>query len=84
MEDELNKTLVAETDHGTASNVFLLSGGLKKQGFYNNEPDLTNLDDGDLKYEVDFRQIYATILDRWMNADSNVVLNQSFDHLNFI
>src|SRR5690606_8331891 len=52
------------TDHGTANNVFLISGSLRQPGLYNPLPSLTNLDDGDLKHSVDFRQIYATVLDR--------------------
>jgi len=49
------------TDHGTANNLFLIGGNLKSAGIYNSQPDLTNLEDGDLKYEIDFRSVYATI-----------------------
>ena len=58
---------------------------LKKAGFYNDLTSLSDLDtNGDLKYEIDFRAIYATILSQWLNADDTSVLNNSFDKLNFI
>ncbi|MCR6721704.1 MAG: DUF1501 domain-containing protein [Chitinophagaceae bacterium] len=50
------------TDHGTANNMMLIGGGLKQKGMINAMPDLTDLQDGDLKYQVDFKQVYATIL----------------------
>lgn len=66
------------TDHGTASNVFLMGGGLKKPGFYNNGPDLSNLDNGDLKYSIDFRRIYASLLNDWLGVDNRMVLGKEF------
>jgi len=72
------------TDHGTASNMFLISGGLKRAGLYNPFPSLEDLDEGDLKHQIDFRQVYATILDKWLQADSKEVLGHKFDHLSFI
>ena len=44
----------AGTDHGTANNTFLISGGLKQKGLINPLPDLADLDEGELKYKVDF------------------------------
>ncbi len=72
------------TDHGTANNVLLFGGKLKNAGIFNNAPDLTQLDHGDLKYEIDFRDIYATLLDKWLNVDSSLVLNSNFSRLNFV
>jgi len=73
------------TDHGTANNVFIIGENLKKNGIYNNAPDLSTLDkNGDLIYEIDFRTIYATILDKWLHVDSKTILNKSFEKLNFI
>ncbi len=66
------------TDHGTANNVFLLGGGLKTSGIVNPAADLTQLDEGDLKFSVDFRSIYATLLRHWLQADDVAVLGQSF------
>lgn len=72
------------TDHGTANCVFLIGNQLNRAGIYNDIPDLADLDNGDLKYSIDFRQVYATILDKWLKVDSSVVLNRQFDHLQFI
>jgi len=62
------------TDHGTANQMFFISGGIKKKGILNALPDLQNLKDGDLIYTEDFRKVYATILKNWLNADSSKVL----------
>src|SRR5690606_1987355 len=70
------------TDHGAANNMFLISGSLKKRGLYNDLPDLANLKDGDLQYQIDFRNVYASILDNWLNTPSNLILGQHFDDLN--
>ncbi|MFY9243815.1 MAG: DUF1501 domain-containing protein [Polaribacter sp.] len=73
------------TDHGTANNVFVIGKNLKQQGLYNNLPDLGDLDkNGNLKFEIDFREIYATILDKWLEVDDARILNKSFSKLNFI
>lgn len=69
------------TDHGTANNLFLIGGNLKNPGFYNQAPNLTNLDKGDLIYEVDFRSVYATVLDKWLEADAPAVLGKGFHSL---
>ena len=67
------------TDHGTANNVFLAGGALQKKGVLNEAPDLLNLDQGDLKYQVDFRGIYATVLKDWLGADDNGILGTGFE-----
>jgi len=72
------------TDHGTANNMFLISGGLKQKGLINSLPDLNDLDEGDLKYKVDFKNVYATVLNKWLNADDKMILSNKYDHLNFI
>lgn len=72
------------TDHGTANNVFVFGGKLKKAGIYNEAPDLVNLDNGDLKYKVDFREVYATLLDKWLDVDNQQVLNKKYSGLSFI
>ncbi|WP_298531809.1 DUF1501 domain-containing protein [uncultured Algibacter sp.] len=73
------------TDHGTANNVFVIGSHLKKQGLYNQAPSLSNLDDnGDLKFEIDFRTIYATVLNKWLDIDDQTILNKSFNQLDFI
>jgi len=73
------------TDHGTANNVTIISGGLKKPGVYNEIPNLKNLDtNGDLKYTVDFRSVYATILNNWLEVDDKTILNSKFNKLEFV
>jgi uncharacterized protein (DUF1501 family) len=62
------------TDHGTASNVWLLGGGLKQPGIRNEMPSLEDLDKGDLKYNTDFRSIYAGILKNWLEADVGKII----------
>ncbi len=72
------------TDHGTANNVLLFSGALKKKGVLNEPADLQHLDHGDLIYKTDFRTVYASILQNWLNTTSTAVLDQSFLPLDFI
>jgi len=73
------------TDHGAANNLFVIGKNLKKPGLYNDSPDLTNLDkNGDLKYTIDFRSVYATLLDQWLDASHSKVLGSSFETLDFI
>jgi uncharacterized protein (DUF1501 family) len=69
------------TDHGTASCVFVV-GDRVRGGLYGAQPSLTNLDDnGNLKYSVDFRNVYATVLEKWMSADATQVLGYNFPKL---
>ena len=62
------------TDHGTANNMFLISGGLKQKGIINPMPDLSDLQEGDLKYKIDFKNVYATVLNKWLGADDKTIL----------
>lgn len=72
------------TDHGTANNVFVFGKKLKQIGFLSSVPDLKSLDEGDLIFQIDFRSVYATLLNRWMNADPSMILNENFPLLNFL
>lgn len=75
------------TDHGAANNVFLVGGGLSGTGsgrVYNQAPDLDNLDAGDLKFTIDFRSIYATLLGDWLKADDLTILGNKFPKLNLV
>lgn len=72
------------TDHGTANNMFLVSGGLKQKGLINELPDLSDLNEGDLKHKIDFKNVYATVLDKWLKADSGKILGRSYDSMSFI
>ncbi|MVT06664.1 DUF1501 domain-containing protein [Chitinophaga tropicalis] len=72
------------TDHGTANNMFMIGGGLKQQGLLNDGPNLENLKDGDLQYETDFKQVYATLLNRWLGADDKAILKKEYGYLSFV
>ena len=72
------------TDHGTANNMFLISGGLKQKGMINALPDLGDLDEGDLKYKVDFKNVYATVLNKWLKANDKEILSKQYEYMNFI
>jgi uncharacterized protein (DUF1501 family) len=62
------------TDHGTASVHFAL-GGRVKGGLYGQPPQLDRLDgNGNLAFAVDFRSLYATVLERWWGVPSAGVL----------
>ena len=70
------------TDHGTAEPMFLI-GGRVTGGLYGEYPDLSSLDsNGDLIHTVDFRQVYASVLQDWLGVDSTPVLNSQFEKLN--
>ena len=56
------------TDHGTAAPMFII-GGKNKGKVIGNNPNLTDLDKGDLKYEIDFRSVYASLLKEKLNFD---------------
>jgi uncharacterized protein (DUF1501 family) len=72
------------TDHGTAAPLFVL-GNAVNRGIYGEPPSLSSLDqNGNLKYTLDFRSVYATVLDRWMGASSKDVLGGSFGSQNFL
>lgn len=64
--------------------MFFISGSLKKQGILNNLPDLQNLNDGDLKFNVDFRDIYATILKNWLGTAISPILGKECNPYNFV
>jgi uncharacterized protein (DUF1501 family) len=67
------------TDHGTTGCVFLVGPGLKKNALIGAMPNLTDLEKGEPKMTVDFRSVYATILDGWLNCESEKVLNARYD-----
>jgi uncharacterized protein (DUF1501 family) len=71
------------TDHGAAAPMFLI-GGKVKGGFYGEPPDLDDLDDGNLRYSVDFRSVYSTVLEGWLEAPAAEILGGNFDQLDFL
>ena len=73
----------AGTDHGAAGPVFL-AGPAVKPGLLGAYPSLTDLDDGDLKPVVDFRRVYATILESWLGLPSETALGGTFEQFPFL
>lgn len=71
------------TDHGTAAPVFVAGPGVKG-GFYGDEPSLTDLDQGDLKFTTDFRSLYATMLGQVIGVDPKQALGKAFTPLPFL
>ena len=56
------------TDHGTAAPMFII-GGNNRGKIIGNNPNLSDLDQGDLKYETDFRSVYASLLQKKLDFD---------------
>ena len=72
----------AGTDHGTAAPLFIAGQSLPTSlGKY---PSLTELVDGDLVFNVDFRSVYATLLDQWLGIDSQTILGVKHETLRLI
>jgi uncharacterized protein (DUF1501 family) len=71
------------TDHGTAAPMFVF-GRRIRPGFHARQPSLTDLADGDLKHHVDFRSVYATVLDKWLGTDPARILGSDFERVPFL
>ncbi|MFT4901847.1 MAG: hypothetical protein ACI81V_001124 [Lentimonas sp.] len=71
------------TDHGTAAPLFVM-GSKVKGGILGRAPDLAVTEKEDLAHSTDFRGIYSSILDKWLEADSSTILGQQFEHVPFI
>ena len=65
------------TDHGTAAPMFLIGDNVQN-GLLGKHPSLTKLDEGDLVYNTDFREVYAAVLEDWMGADSTTILGKKY------
>ena len=65
------------TDHGTAAPMFII-GPSVKPGIVGRHPSLSDLDQGDLKYGVDFRSVYTSLLEDWMKAPAEKILRGQF------
>ncbi|HZV77693.1 MAG TPA: DUF1501 domain-containing protein [Candidatus Babeliales bacterium] len=71
------------TDHGEASPLFMIGGGVKG-GLYGAPPDLNDTNMGNVRFAVDFRSVYATVLERWLGRPSAPVLKGQFAQLPII
>ena len=65
------------TDHGTAAPMFMI-GRKVKGGLWGTHPSLTDLEANSLKVQTDFRRVYTTVLERWLNLKSDKVLAPGF------
>lgn len=65
------------TDHGTSTPVFLFGTKLNN-GIYGTNPDLNNLRNGNLQYNIDYRQIYTSIVQDWFKADQEALIQTGF------
>ncbi|MBS1647031.1 MAG: DUF1501 domain-containing protein [Bacteroidetes bacterium] len=72
------------TDHGTASNLYVISSKLKTPGMYNAGPNLIDLDNGDLKYQIDFRAAYASLLQQWLGVSTSGIITSRHELLNLV
>jgi uncharacterized protein (DUF1501 family) len=68
------------TDHGAGSCLFV-AGPSVKGGVVGKHPSLADLDADDLRFHTDFRRVYATLLDGWLDCDSKTVLGAKWDHV---
>ena len=71
------------TDHG-ASAPMLIFGTLAQEGIQGAYPSLTDLDNGNLKMNVDFRAVYASVLQQWFGADAAVLREVLFEDFSTI
>jgi len=71
------------TDHGAAAPLFL-AGGAVHTGLHGKMPSLAkkDLNDGDVQFNVDFRSVYATVLEKHLGVKSDPILGRSFPLLN--
>ena len=72
------------TDHGAGSIMFALGNGVQR-GLYGDAPNLAALvDNGNVPYTTDFRQVYATVIERWLGVPQEALLGQKWDQLGFL
>lgn len=71
------------TDHGTAAPLFVM-GSRTKGGILGTAPSLALKPNQDLAFSTDFRGVYATVIDKWLNGDSAKALGDRFDHTDFV
>jgi uncharacterized protein (DUF1501 family) len=71
------------TGHGAAAPILMVGGKLKSR-LVGIHPNLTDLDDGALKFHTDFRRIYATVLDKWLGFESRQVLGKEYHQLDIL
>jgi uncharacterized protein (DUF1501 family) len=79
-----NENASIGTDHGTIEPLIVI-GNPVHGGIYGEQPSLTDLDNaGNMKFKIDFRSVYGTILDKWLGADSQSILGAKYDNVGFL
>lgn len=71
------------TDHGTAAPLFIV-GSQVKAGVHGTAPSLKLERNQDITFSTDFRQIYATMLDRWLQCPAQTVLGTDYAPLSVL
>ena len=78
----VNENANGGTDHGAAAPMFIV-GNKVKAGLLGRYPSLAPQDlfQGDIKYNVDFRSVYAGVLEKWLKTKSAPILGKQFEPL---
>lgn len=71
------------TDHGTAAPLFVMGSQIKAP-IFGTPPSLNLPKNKDLQFTTDFRQVYATVLDKWFSCSTDKVLGKNYSPLPFI
>ncbi len=73
------------TDHG-AGGLALAIGDPVKGGIYSEFPSMheEDLEEGDLKYNIDFRGVYGTVAEKWLGLDATSIVGGKFEQLDFV
>ncbi len=81
----VNENANGGTDHGAAAPIFIV-GNKVKAGLLGRYPSLApeDLFEGDIKYNVDFRNVYAGVLENWLKTKSAPILGRQFEPLQFV
>ena len=66
------------TDHGTAAPQFIF-GGKIRGGLYGSQPQLNNLENENLKHQIHFREIYASVSRDWWGAEAKFIKEKSLN-----
>lgn len=69
------------TDHGSGAPMFLV-GNKVKAGLVGEHPSLADLDDGNLRFGIDFRQVYSAVLTKWLGIDAKPIIGGTYKPVN--
>ena len=69
------------TDHGVAGPMFL-AGPAVRGGLIGKHPSLANLDQGDLRMSIDFREVYSALLQHWLDVAPAPIVGEQFEPIN--